>query len=359
MAMAYNPPTRRPQLGYKVAPRPLPPSPTRALSNPIPLSEIVSDIPPNLTRMTLSYSTYNDPPSYAVAIPSPDYSQAPLPCEELVETSLVPPPYPLTRLLSSSDSSSLSSFDSASDGGSSRRYSVEEYSARSRSRSSNSTRPSTSSSAATSSSSSSSSNAQTAQTTSTSGGVVPAAATATAASSSPAERYITRVGSIELDLGPRRETVQGAASSSFPTYGLNGHIRGEVRLKKMSHVQAIVVSLEGRVQSMVIHGGVPSGHTDRKILDVPKAIYTAAFDKAKIKASSAPWIFPFEFQFPSTIQQGGSPDGDEELLPPTFRAAHPSMEGSVKYTIKVQVIKTGLWLRERLVSSPGFLCHLS
>ncbi|KAG8749155.1 hypothetical protein FRC14_001638 [Serendipita sp. 396] len=309
--------------------------------------------------MTLSYSTYNDPPSYAVAIPSPDYSQAPLPCEELVETSLVPPPYPLTRLLSSA--SSLSSFDSASDGSSSRRYSVEEYSARSRSRSSNSnsTRPSTSSSAASSSSNSSSSNAQTAQTTSSiSGGVVPAAATASS-SSSPAERYITRVGSIELDLGPRRETDQGAAagaaSSSFPTYGLNGHIRGEVRLKKMSHVQAIVVSLEGRVQSMVIHGGVPSGHTDRKILDVPKAIYTAAFDKAKTKASSAPWIFPFEFQFPSTIQQiqiqqggGSSQDGDEELLPPTFRAAHPSMEGSVKYTIKVQVIKTGLWLRESL-----------
>ncbi|KAG8809575.1 hypothetical protein FRC17_003378 [Serendipita sp. 399] len=283
-----------------------------------------------------SYTTYNDPPSYATAIPSPDYSQAPLPSEELVESSLVPPPY-ITRVSSTStcSSSSASSMSSSASSvlslsGSSHRYSVDEYPDRSRTLTLS--RPSTS-------------NSRISQP------AAPAPATPSPASSSSTERYISRAGSIELDLGPRREPEEGhpTGSSSFATYGLNGIIRGEIRLKKMSHVQSVIVSLEGRIQTMVIQGGVPSNHQERKLLHLPKALYTAAIDKPKDKGkakemSAGSRAFPFEFQIPTTIQDSEG----EEPLPPTFRNAHPSMEGSVKYTIRVQVIKSGIWLRETL-----------
>jgi hypothetical protein len=101
---------------------------------------------------------------------------------------------------------------------------------------------------------------------------------------------------------------------------------------------------------MVMQGGLASGHSAIKLLDISKTIYTAPEDerlKGKGKEPTCRFL-PFEFEFPSTIP------GSEDPLPPTFRGVHPAMEGWVRYTLKIQMIKTGFWPRETCVSLSNF-----
>lgn len=89
---------------------------------------------------------------------------------------------------------------------------------------------------------------------------------------------------------------------------------------------------------MVMQAGLASGHSAMKVLDMSHSVYDA---KGKGK-ETVPTSFPFEFEFPSTITiTNGS-----EPLPPTFRGVHPAMEGWIRYTVKVHVIKSGLWPRD-------------
>jgi hypothetical protein len=90
---------------------------------------------------------------------------------------------------------------------------------------------------------------------------------------------------------------------------------------------------------MVMQTGLASGHTALKLLDQSHMVYEAK-GKGKDPGASA---FPFEFEFPSTINNSNEP------LPPTFRAVHPAMEGWIRYTVRVHVIKYGLWPRETCV----------
>jgi len=90
---------------------------------------------------------------------------------------------------------------------------------------------------------------------------------------------------------------------------------------------------------MVMQAGLASGHSAMKLLDMTHIVYET---KGKGKEPASP-VFPFEFQFPSTINHC------EEPLPPTFRAVHPAMEGWIRYIVKVYVIKSGLWPRETCV----------
>jgi hypothetical protein len=90
---------------------------------------------------------------------------------------------------------------------------------------------------------------------------------------------------------------------------------------------------------MVMQAGLAAGHSAMKLLEVSKVIYAASphADKNKEPSSKS---FPFEFEFPTTI------DGTNDPLPPTFRGVHPSMEGWIKYTIRITVTKKGIWPRE-------------
>lgn len=102
---------------------------------------------------------------------------------------------------------------------------------------------------------------------------------------------------------------------------------------------------------MVMQAGLPSGHSAMKILDISNTIYNAANEDKSAKGKGKEptcRFFPFEFEFPPTIQDS------EDPLPPTFRGVHPAMEGWVRYTLKVQVIKTGFWPRDTYV----FVTHL-
>lgn len=90
---------------------------------------------------------------------------------------------------------------------------------------------------------------------------------------------------------------------------------------------------------MIMQGGLASGHSAMKLLEISHSVYDAKGKGKEPVAAS----FPFEFEFPSTIHGGSDP------LPPTFRGAHPSMEGWIRYTVRVHVVKTGLWPRETYV----------
>lgn len=238
---------------------------------------------------------YNPPPSYAATVPTPNYSTVPLPCEELVELALNPPPY-LTRTSSSSSSSSSSLGESSL-----------------QSSAASSSRPSTSQGARV---------------------------------EEPSKHFIFSSGNIELDLGPK--------DGDIPSYGLQGRVRGVVRIKKMNHVQGIVISLEGRAQVTAMQGGLPCGHTERKLLYVPLKLYTKE-SSAKAKARATPSSeFPFELAFP-THADSTDPTAAPIALPPTFRNSHPSMEGWIKYTVKIQVIKSGLWPRDVLATVVHYL----
>lgn len=59
--------------------------------------------------------------------------------------------------------------------------------------------------------------------------------------------------------------------------------------------------------------------------------------------------FPFELTFPEFASNG------VDLLPPTFRGVHPAVEGWIKYTVKVQVVKSGFWPRETLSAVVHYL----
>lgn len=137
----------------------------------------------------MSSLNYSNPPTYATAFPSPDYSRDPNPCERLVESSISPPPY-ITRVTSIDSASSISSYsDYAAQYGSSR--------------ASSSIQP-------------------------------PSLVIET----TPQLRYVYTSGGVDLDLGPRPEGNQ-----AIPSYGRNGLVRGVVKLKKLSHVQAIVITV--------------------------------------------------------------------------------------------------------------------
>jgi hypothetical protein len=97
---------------------------------------------------------------------------------------------------------------------------------------------------------------------------------------------------------------------------------------------------------MVMQTGLASGHTALKVLDQSHMVYQAQ-GKGKGK-DPGPSAFPFEFEFPSTINNSNEP------LPPTFRAVHPAMEGWIRYTVRVHVIKYGLWPRETCVQALYF-----
>lgn len=239
----------------------------------------------------MSSLLYSCPPTYATAVPVPDYSRDPDPSERLVESSISPPPY-MTRVTSIASVSSISSHSDY----------VAEYGSSRASSSIHSAGP--------------------------------------LIAETPLSRYVYTSGNVELDLGPRPEE-----SRSIPSYGRNGLIRGVVRLKKHSHVQAIVITLEGRAQTMIMQAGLASGHSAMKVLDLSHSVYEA---KGKGKAP-VPSSFPFEFEFPSTITDSTEP------LPPTFRGVHPSMEGWIRYTVRVQVIKSGLWPRDTISTTVHYL----
>lgn len=139
----------------------------------------------------MSSLDYNCPPTYATAVPAPDYSRDPNPTESLVESSISPPPY-ITRVASITSTSSYSEYEA--EYGSSRASS---------SRASSSIRQPTP--------------------------VIP---------ETPQPRYVYTSGNLELDLGPRPED-----NHAIPSYGRNGLIRGVVRLKKRSHIQAIIITV--------------------------------------------------------------------------------------------------------------------
>jgi hypothetical protein len=137
------------------------------------------------------------PPHYDVAVPSPEYSRNPDPSESLVESSLSPPPY-FTRTHSNPVSSraSGSSF-----------YGIDiadEYRA-----------------------------LETIYGSTSSLRRVPPAIVDT-----PRTSYIFTSGNIELDLGARPEE-----NRTIPSYGKNGIIKGVVKVKKVSHVQAVTISV--------------------------------------------------------------------------------------------------------------------
>ena len=98
------------------------------------------------------------------------------------------------------------------------------------------------------------------------------------------------------------------------------------------------------MQTTIMQGGLPSGHSAAKVIDLSKVIYTAQSpsdgDKVKNRGGAA---FPFELTFPELASNGVDP------LPPTFRGVHPAVEGWIKYTVKVQVVKSGFWPRETCV----------
>lgn len=80
-----------------------------------------------------------------------------------------------------------------------------------------------------------------------------------------------RSGSIELDLGPRPLPDQANPTpSAIPSFGLGATIRGQVRLKKLNHVQGVIVNLEGRLQNTIMQGGLASGHSAAKVIDLSK-----------------------------------------------------------------------------------------
>lgn len=137
----------------------------------------------------MSSLNYNLPPTYATAFPSPDYSRDPNPTEQLVESSISPPPY-ITEVSRVTSVASTSSGSTYSDYGS-------EYGS---SRAGSSGNPP----------------------------VIPDA---------PMSRYVYTTGNVELDLGEREE------GRAIPSYGRQGLIRGVVRLKKFSHVQSIVITV--------------------------------------------------------------------------------------------------------------------
>ncbi|KAG8814047.1 hypothetical protein FRC17_001307 [Serendipita sp. 399] len=295
------------------------------------------------------------PPSYAAALPSPDYSQAPLPSEEVVESSFHPPPYPLTRVGSNVPSVASSSRTRTSwlsdwlyEHSIGTATSVDSVSgeipneqAETASTAAMSARPSTASSSGTNTR-------------------ISFISTIPPTIPETQERYRYHSGSIELDLGPRPDPDERSTSTStFPTYGAGGTVKGTVSLKKMSHVQGVVVAsaktppydqIEGRVQTTIMQAGLASGHSAQKILDLSKVLYTPpATDasKTKGKLKEPPMSsFPFEFELPATA------DNSTDPLPPTFRGVHPAMEGSIKYIIKITVIKSGLWPRETCVLLP-------
>jgi hypothetical protein len=143
----------------------------------------------------MSSLDYSEPPHYDVAVPSPDYSRNPDPSESLVESSLSPPP-DLTRTHSNSSRASGSNF-----------YGIDiadEYRALETIYGSTRSLPE-----------------------------VPPAIVDT-----PRTSYVFTSGNIELDLGVRPEE-----NRTIPSYGKNGIIKGLIKVKKMSHVQAVTVSV--------------------------------------------------------------------------------------------------------------------
>ncbi|PVF99693.1 hypothetical protein CPB86DRAFT_783313 [Serendipita vermifera] len=289
----------------------------------------ISVLLPASTTVMSSSLRYNCPPSYGVAVPSPDYSRDPDPSEQLVESSIIPPPYiqRVTSIASTSSSTSgLSSLFGSSRPQSMSANGVEEYEQ------------------LTYSPSAALSHTLSRLTQSTNGDSprsIPSDLDAQSVSGGD-KRYTFSAGSIELDLGERPE------GQSIPSYGLEGLVRGIVKLKKLSHVQAITITLEGRAQTMVMQAGLAAGHSAIKLLDVSKVIY-AASPHNKDKDTNASKSFPFELEFPTLI------DGTNDPLPPTFRGVHPSMEGYIKYTIRVTVTKKGIWPREVISTTIHYL----
>jgi hypothetical protein len=172
------------------------------------------------------------------------------------------------------------------------------------------------------------------------------------------ERFVYSSGNIELDLGERLEGFQ------HPSYGRNGIIRGEVKMKKMSSVKSItlvvrnlslfsfhiililvpIIQLEGRVQTVITQAGLLQGHNAVKVLEMTRNVFILnETDKAQGKGrgkDTTSKAFPFEFELPSNVE------GTNDPLPPTFRGYFHAMEGSVRYTLKAVANKTGLWPRE-------------
>lgn len=146
----------------------------------------------------MSSNECSSPPGYDFVMPSPDYSRNPNPLfEEVVEYSASPPPY-LTRTHSNSVSSRSSS---------SNFYGLDiadEYRALETIYGSTSALPR----------------------------VAPPIV------NTPKTSYNYTSGSIELDLGQRPEEKR-----TIPSYGKNGIIKGVVKLKKLSHVQSVTLSV--------------------------------------------------------------------------------------------------------------------
>jgi hypothetical protein len=140
----------------------------------------------------MSSLNYNCPPTYATAFPSPDYSRDPNPTEQLVESSISPPPY-VTEV------SRITSIASTSSGSTYSDYGSEYGSSRAGSSGHSYTPP--------------------------------------AVPDTPRSRYVYTAGNVELDLGEREE------GHAIPSYGRQGLIRGVVRLKRFSHVQSIVITV--------------------------------------------------------------------------------------------------------------------
>jgi hypothetical protein len=136
----------------------------------------------------MSSPNHDCPPTYATAFPSPDYSRDPTPTEQLVESSISPPPYAdgVSRLTSTSPGPS----SSVDHGAASRPYT-----------------PPVNSDAI------------------------------------PRPRYIYTSGNVQLDLGERDE------NRAIPSYGRRGLVRGVVRLGKLSHVRSVVVTVSDTVPS--------------------------------------------------------------------------------------------------------------
>lgn len=251
----------------------------------------------NSEKRVMSVLPHNCPPSYASIVPAPDYTSVPVAGEELVELALRPPPY-LTRT-STSTSHLASSVD------------IEQPA----------NPPSTIRSAE--------------------------PVNATPKSSNREQRFVSRVGSIELDLGPRNE-------NTTPSFGLNGRVHGDVRIKKLSHVQSITLVLEGRAQVTAMQSGFPSAYAEQKLLHLPLTLYSTHSENGKEKAISSR-TFPFEFTFPTHCNIDNVKNEEPARLPPTFHGSHPGADGSVRYRIRLHVVKSTFWPDETLVMTVNYL----
>ncbi|KIO21715.1 hypothetical protein M407DRAFT_28708 [Tulasnella calospora MUT 4182] len=176
----------------------------------------------------------------------------------------------------------------------------------------------------------------------------PGESSSSGASSSASRRpmqFNTCHNNLRLSLSSRSHQTQ------TPAYGHNELIEGFAEvLGSLKHIERIDLIVEGMVTTTVIDRGYPISSDSKCILSHRQTLYysasaTVSPEQERGTVASKGRLFPFSYHIPTTI------DGSTAPLPPSFYRMYATMEGSVRYVMRIELHKRGILRRNEKVET--------